>query len=153
DEVNHNGLLRRNDVPRAQFVHGLEQSIVRNLANPAVNPLQWARTEIRLVKWLEPGRQAMVVARHADVDEAEWMKMRWWLSWDGSRWRVYDYEELDGGLRVTALMGTLVGELLAQRPDIAQIERMRDNLHTVLEARAALLKGDLNEGERLLKQA
>jgi tetratricopeptide (TPR) repeat protein len=71
--------------------------------------LRWNSTEIKHVKSLSPD-EVVVIARH-HVDTGASLKMRWWLTRRSGSWRLYDFEDLDVGLRGSTLMCALAGGL------------------------------------------
>ncbi|MHC4861733.1 MAG: tetratricopeptide repeat protein, partial [Planctomycetota bacterium] len=83
----------------ADFTKGLATGITRRFRNEAPF-LLWERQEILLIKLLPGGREAVVLTR-------DWMpgdvtrKARWWLVRSGERWKLYDLEEVDFGIRMS----------------------------------------------------
>ena len=119
----------------------------------------WGDYDIRSVK-LE-GQAIVVLTRHRSKLGGA-VRMRWWLSYDQDAWKIYDWEDIDMGLRVSTLMGlgfgqvhaNLVGETMAMRDalnavfaqDIATADRCLDrvnvgNLPKLLAGAHHMLRG------------
>jgi len=110
DEVKDQGLLPPEVArTRREFLRGMEMGMDRALKQQAELDV-WTSFEIRSLKKLQ-GNEAVVFVRHQAADGTI-TKMRWWVSKRSGQWKVYDYEDLDVGMRVTALVGSLVGSLV-----------------------------------------
>jgi predicted Zn-dependent protease len=88
-----------------QFAAGVKRGMIQALTRPG-NVLAWTQTEVRSVKLAAGGTEAVVIARHRDARFV--LKIRWWLTRAPGDWRVYDFEELDSGLRMSTLMASLL---------------------------------------------
>ncbi len=143
-EFRRAGLLPGIDAREEEAMHAVfSQSFLQALTRPE-QLLQWERTEIRSVKFLaDAPDEAVVIARHRNDDVL--VRMRWWVRRDGGGWRVYDLEDLDTGIRVSTLVGSMIppgGKLVAPEwtkagPWANQVGR-------------ALLSGDLDAAQRAL---
>lgn len=88
---------------RRKFALGLRQGMDRR------SPLfQWKETEIRKVKKLND-EDIVVIARHKNPNHGT-LKMRWWLSRRSGTWKIYDFEDLDTGLRNSTTVASLAGQ-------------------------------------------
>jgi tetratricopeptide (TPR) repeat protein len=81
---------------------GLSQAMV---LNPA---LHWDRVRVQRFYPAQGAPEAVVYVRHWQGPGPESSKIRWWLVRDGARWRFYDLEDLDSGVRVSTSVGTVV---------------------------------------------
>jgi predicted Zn-dependent protease len=152
DECDRTGVLSRHRLHRGQFVSLFRTALLNQFARPELN-MHWDRTEVRRVRWLIPGREAVVVARHReDEGETVWIKMRWWLRWDGSRWKVYDSEDLQAGMRISVMLGSLLNELAARDLDAAGLAAIKQATEAIKEAQAALAGGQVDQAEQALQR-
>jgi tetratricopeptide (TPR) repeat protein len=107
--------------------------------------MAWKDFEIRKVKIL-PAGEALAVVRHGTA-EGLTLKMRWWLVRRPAGWKVYDFEDLDMGTRVTTMMGVAA----AAGPERArEIGRATAALRDVF---VAVNAEDADTAERKLKEA
>jgi predicted Zn-dependent protease len=106
----------------------------------------WGRTEIRSVQMLAGGNEALVIARHRDVNIN---KMRWWVIQEGGVWRVYDFEDVDiTGVRLSGLLGSL-RTLRAGQPEVPPAWAQASA--RIAEGAAAVRRGDYAGARRVLK--
>lgn len=108
---------------RDSFIRGMRTGLQRGLTQNAAL-MQWHVTEIRSAKKL-PNGDLVVIARHRD-DANLRVKMRWWVTRRGNAWRVYDYEDLDMGMRASALFGAIAafphGDILRMARDVQVLQ-------------------------------
>ena len=97
---------RRGDLNR-----GVREGMSKAMAQHAPL-LEWATFEIRRVKKLE-GNEAMVIVRHRTKD-GFFLKMRWWVTKQPGSWKIFDFEDLDGGLRFSTLAADMGKDRLQQ---------------------------------------
>jgi tetratricopeptide (TPR) repeat protein len=58
------------------------------------------KTTIQQLRWSADRKEVVVVASHLSTINQHWYKMRWWMiNKGGATWKVYDFEEIDFGLR------------------------------------------------------
>jgi len=77
---------------------------------------RWARTEVRHVRWSSDRREAMIIGVHRSGDGDELpLRFRWWLVSRPGGWRVYDFEDMQVGLRATRLISALVTPEMIER--------------------------------------
>ena len=75
--------------------------------------MRWPRVQVRHIRFIAEHDEAVVYVSHS-AGEDDRCKIRWWLKRRNGAWRVYDFEDLDIGLRATHIMGSLfVGEMKA----------------------------------------
>lgn len=86
------------------FATGLGEGFVR-----FASLIRWSRHEIKQVKYSDDRREAVLTARHWD-DEGDSSKFRWWVQKRDGRWRIYDFEDLNTGIRSSVILGTLSGK-------------------------------------------
>lgn len=90
---------------RGQFVREFKRGMSQGIT--AGQPgLIWSDAKIKLIRKLDTPGDALVYAAMKSDDLR--LYMRFWIHRDGD-WRIYDYEDLDGGIRMT----TVVTQLLA----------------------------------------
>jgi tetratricopeptide (TPR) repeat protein len=153
DECDREGVLSRLGGRQKAMVPGLRAGVLTQFGRPEANLLQWDRTEVKRVRWLVPAREAVVVARHTeDEDPTLWIKMRWWLRWDGARWKVYDLEDLQAGMRMSLAVGSIAVEMGARKPGMAEIGAMRRAIEGVKEALPAIAAGEFEKAETALQR-
>jgi tetratricopeptide (TPR) repeat protein len=149
-ELDRDGALNRAGVrPDDPTLHqGLRAGMDRNFQMLAA-AIAYDRTEIRTLRWLVPGREAVVVTRHTGkyLDEPVRFKMRWWLTHDGA-WRFYDYEDSSFGGRASILAGSAITELLTRGP--AGAPAVRESFAVFQDAHRAVMAGEFEKADRLL---
>jgi tetratricopeptide (TPR) repeat protein len=128
---------------RAEFVSGLRVGLSQTLAQQAPL-LAWSTFEVRSVKRLQ-GNEAVVIARHRD-DAGNTLKMRWWVTRLPGTWKVYDLEDLDMGVRLSAEMGTAVAGGPGRAAGMAR------HAAVLRDAMVALTRGDVDTAERRLRE-
>lgn len=128
---------------RRGFLKGVEKGMNRAAGQQAVF-LHWTETEIRSVKKLQ-GNEAVVIARHRAANGIIF-KMRWWVSKQTGAWRVFDYEDLDAGMRVTTLVGS-IGQL-----GVAKAAGVAAAVQAVQQAAVATVERNPDAAERHLRR-
>jgi tetratricopeptide (TPR) repeat protein len=128
---------------RRSLVAGLREGIRKSVIQQA-GFLQWDTFEIRNIKKLA-GNEAVVIVRHQTGD-ALTLKMRWWVTKEQGTWQVFDFEDLDVGLRVSTLASSLGAAGLADPGFIQGVNNLRDAL-------VAIAKEDPDTAERKLRAA
>lgn len=84
--------------------------------------------------------------RHTRADGTV-SKMRWWVSKRQGTWRVFDMENLDVGMRITTLAGSIASLGVGEIQNIAQAtNKLRDALLAIA------LQHDVAEADRKLQQ-
>jgi predicted Zn-dependent protease len=125
-----------------QFAAGMRQGMKQSLANHN-SLLAYTSFEIRSVKKL-PDHEAVVIVRHRDGSLTS--KMRWWVTGRSGTWQVYDFEDLDTGMRVSTIIGVITaGGFNNLGETMRAVNGLRD-------ATEALLKEDLDTADRKLKE-
>ena len=113
--------------PRATFLHGFWQIGRRSCGKckghsaapwPTSRLMQWTASDIKHIKRLGAG-ELVVIVRHRN-GEFSGPKLRWWLTSSGGGWKVFDYEDVVSGLRMTAGMGAMLSA-----PNDAEIGRLQ----------------------------
>jgi predicted Zn-dependent protease len=131
---------------RQNAIRTLSDALGRSLEKQAPL-LEWTDFEIRNVKNLA-GNEAVVIVRHA-TDAGVFLKMRWWVTKRSGSWKVYDMEDLDVGLRFSAVGASVAGMGFLQLQDAARAtNHLRDAIHAVVaqdadlaEKKLALIEG------------
>jgi predicted Zn-dependent protease len=125
---------------RGELNRGLRTGMSNALAQQA--PLmEWVDFEIRRVKKLE-GNEAMVIVRHRTSD-GMFLKMRWWVTKRPGSWKIFDFEDLDGGLRFSTLAADVGRDRLQQ--GLSGMEHLR-------QAMLSAANNDADGAERALNQ-
>lgn len=125
---------------RRAFINGMRQGLAVSLKKQAP-VMQWATSEIRKVK--KNGDEAVVIVRHVNAN-GDPLKIRWWVVRRPDGWKVYDFESLDAGMRLSALAASLRGRNVADLNDIGR------SIQALTEANAAAARNDLDGAERQL---
>jgi tetratricopeptide (TPR) repeat protein len=152
-EVDRDGALRRAGLQpdNPSFLLGLRGGLAQSMMHLS-QAIRYDETEVRAVRWLIPGREAVVITRHTvhQEDEVFRFKMRWWLVNDRG-WRVYDIEDVSMGGRVTAESGSVVAELAAGgRFARDRALALQPRIRKFQQAQSALLDGEFDNAERIL---
>ncbi|MBI3412329.1 MAG: tetratricopeptide repeat protein [Planctomycetes bacterium] len=146
DQIVALGVLPQNAVRnRQQFVQGMRQGMAQaNARNPFLqNPaFQWDATEIRNIKKLV-GNEAVVIVRHTAPGGFP-MKLRWWVTKQTGTWKVFDFEDLDTGIRMSAAAATTV------QMGPANAFMIAEHAKVLAAASQALQRNDLESAERNL---
>jgi predicted Zn-dependent protease len=128
---------------RKEFARVLRLGLERHLEKEAAD-MAWKTADLRNIRKM-PDDEAVVIARHHTPDGAV-SKMRWWVTRRSGDWKVYDFEELSCGLRVT---GEMAVALRAGR------ENVRESVRAFVKVREALQavdKGDADKADQKLKE-
>jgi Flp pilus assembly protein TadD len=132
---------------RQDFKRGMGQLGSALVNNPL---MRWDRSEVRRIRWSDDRTEAVVIAVHRDeVDDFPVsIKMRWWLVSRPGGWKVYDLEELDGGMRFTALVtGLMTPGFMANLP------QFQTAATAIRDAVVAVQAGDATAADRALAPA
>lgn len=151
DELDRLGVFAGTD-DRAAFMHDAR---LRNGKTMLANPfLRWEKTEIRRVRWSPDRREAVVIAFHrAAVLENRSLKVRWWLVDGPGGWKLFDFEEMDMGLRGSRVMASF------KSPEV--LREFRNNPSRILNAVTAIReamsainqRNDVDEADQKLQAA
>jgi tetratricopeptide (TPR) repeat protein len=135
--------LNRRD--EAGFATGVRRGLANSLSQPG-NGLAVASVDVKLVKPLPDKTEAVVYLRahHPLIGK---LKYRWWVKKRGSQWRIYDIEDLDGGLRVSNTMAAAVGS--GPAGSVAPWVGEAKNLQGAYQA---LASNDLESAEEAVKK-
>lgn len=111
DSVLERGVLSiSGDEERALFLRGMHSGFEANI--PAISAsLPLDRLRFLSLDPISESRVA-VVTRSFDSDLAISLYMKWWLIRTDGEWQVYDFQDIDSGLRVSALVGVVAGAAL-----------------------------------------
>jgi LSD1 subclass zinc finger protein len=120
----------RNGLGKGMAVHG-----------PIVT---WVRYEIRSVKRVRDD-EAVLIVRHREP-EGGWSKMRWWLIRRQNGWKIYDFEDLDSAIRISATMASAAEGWLGGRAEFARSSPLFQELVQAVAAR------DADAAEKKLQQ-
>lgn len=87
---------------------GAMQSSAQQWFSGAVSPFRWQRASVRKAAVSESGNMAVCFVRAEIDDEGSLGKMRFWMVRHDDGWRVFDWENLNLGIRTTRTMAALV---------------------------------------------
>jgi len=128
---------------RGEFTRGLKTGMKGSVAKWS-QAFQWRSFEIRSVKKLSD-MEAMAIIRHEHPTLGT-LKMRWWVSRREGTWKIFDYEDLDSGMRWSIIAASMM------RQGIGQMAGLAHSLSTLNEAVQAFVAQDVDAAERKLKQ-
>jgi LSD1 subclass zinc finger protein len=135
-------LPRRKTRARRQFIIGLRRGMGQSLVR--ISPaFQWTTSEIRKVKKLND-EECLVVVRHKHPDGSN-LKVRWWLTRRAGVWKIYDFEDLDAGMRFSTTVASFAEQGAGR---FTEIGRAGTNIG---EAFQALIANDIDTAENKLK--
>jgi tetratricopeptide (TPR) repeat protein len=89
---------------RQQFAAGMKVGMTKQAAGGQL-PITWTRADIKHAKWLN-AQEAVVIVRHQDAFGNP-LRIRWWLTKRSGAWQIYDLQDLDAGLRVSTVIGSV----------------------------------------------
>ena len=122
DECIRAGIIEKIGAPnslkvRSELMEGFGSTIGPTLIKKK-DYFAWQSCVLRRVRVSEDGKEAIVIATHymnvaGDITSAP---MRWWLTKKSGSWRIYDFEELQSGLRTTALVVSAMSPELVKNP-------------------------------------
>jgi tetratricopeptide (TPR) repeat protein len=132
------------------FVRGMRLGLVNSFSRDD-GWEGWTATEIKSVKKL--GNDVVVIARHRCKDGSV-EKIRWWLTARSGGWKVYDFEDLNLGLRSSYCMA-LVTRLVFRGDGVdpagqARARQLNEAVRGLTEAHTALSRDDVDTAERKL---
>ncbi|MFP6899510.1 MAG: hypothetical protein VCA36_01120 [Opitutales bacterium] len=97
-----------------------------------VQGIHYERYEIRNIRFLREGKEALVYLGIWDADQVQ-IKMRWWLHRDDGRWRAYDYEVLDMSMRFSTLSGLGMKMADDNDPSIRQFPKLMEGFQQLAQ--------------------
>lgn len=109
---------------KTKIMASMRQELGPALAKQAAQ-LAWTASTLKSVKKIGPS-EVVVIVRHRD-GEVPGMKMRWWVIKKNGVCKVFDYEDLDGGLRMTAGTGAVLAS--TDGPDMQLQQKAIAELH------------------------
>jgi tetratricopeptide (TPR) repeat protein len=147
------GLPRHLVADRRSFIQGIRIGFGRAITEQAVF-LEWTKTEVKHIRKLT-GNEAILIARHS-INNQTSVKMRWWITKRPGQWKVFDFEDLDTGLRFSATAAIVVaGGMKDAHAMGTAVTNLRDALADVIirkDAASATQKLRLAEGVKLPAQ-
>lgn len=124
-----------------RLVKMLRARLVARLLAP-VGGVRWRRQEIRRVRFIRVGTEAVVYTRHWDEDD-ESSKMRWWLFCKDGTWRAYDLEFLELSMRVSTGMGMGMKMADGDDPSAKSLPALMQAIQKVAAGQTEAALGDL----------
>lgn len=147
DEMRSLGLLgplsRQN---RADLAGGFQAGMRKSLSQP-FNGLRVTGVEIKNIRSLG-ATDALVYLRATHEVIPGKLKFRWWVCKRMGRWRIYDHEDLDSGIRLTNAMGMA----LAGSGSSPQIAPWVNHGPKLQQAMQALAQQDLDGCQKLINE-
>jgi hypothetical protein len=126
-------------------LEGFKKGLTKNFTeNPGYK--RFRKMVLKRVKRLESDEEALAYTIHRD-DDGTAIKMRWWMRKSGDRWRIYDLEDLDGGIRLSAGMSVAFEFLLGEKPD----PRIEQTMKTMGAATRLIIAKRFDDAEPLLR--
>jgi tetratricopeptide (TPR) repeat protein len=119
--------------------------------NTFVELRAWNTSEIHKVKKLSDVT-VVVIARHRNPNGTS-QKMRWWVTRRFGTWKIYDLEDLDVGLRMSTVMGSLAeqGRAMLGQPRLDMLPEAAVAAQNLKAAQQALdAQQNPNAAEQLL---
>ena len=122
--------------------HGIRQIVSQNR-----HLEKWGEFEIQKAELIDD-TEGVVILRHLVAETGDVLHSRWWLSRQSGKWLIYDMEDLDCGLPMSALVAYLY-----LPADAAQLPRIRA-LKALHDARMAIarVERDLDTAAKKLKE-
>lgn len=128
---------------RKRMAAGLRTGMGRMLrAEGALQP--WDTTEVRMVRPAETPGDIIVYSKLRSADGAT--RMRWWMH-KTDKLRIYDFEDVDAGLRASSIMGRLIAG-----PDPRDIVTLQQDIQALNQSVVALARSDAEAAEKALSQ-
>lgn len=121
------------------------------LINLRQNPaLSWDSHQVKKVTMSENRREAVVydLQFHGQGPARFSIKMRWWMCKDAGQWKVWDFEALEEGMRLTSNMDAAMAAAVAGG---TQGQTITQGATEIRNADAYLRKGDYPNAEKRLK--
>ena len=128
------------------FLRGTEKGLAQSIRALAGSLLQWKGVQVVRVRFLpaRPEAEAFTWVR-LGVARA---KFRFWLIKEGASWKVFDFESIEDGLRITTAMASVAGSAF----DPAGSAKIQRAVRAVKEA-VALMTTDLDKAAAVLRRA
>ncbi len=126
DECIRAGIIEKIGAPNSLRVRSELMEAFGNTIGPSLikkkEYFSWQSCVLRRVRVTEDGKQAIVIATHymTDAGDTTSIPMRWWLTKKSGAWCIYDLEELQSGLRITALLVSAMSPELVKNPQLFQ---------------------------------
>jgi tetratricopeptide (TPR) repeat protein len=139
-------------VARHTFVQSIRTDLVTHLNNRELVTL-WDKFDIKHVRHLGDD-ELVVIVRHRGLDRSI-VKMRWWLTGSSGPWQVYDFVDLDVGMRHSLFWG--LPERMRYRGRTydaagdARCQEVQKAMVAVSDAKGLLGRPDLDTAERRLQ--
>jgi tetratricopeptide (TPR) repeat protein len=127
---------------RTQFNQGVTTSLQVAQGNIFQTGGEYEVRSLRLL----PGGEAVAYTRLVSEFDTV-VKTRWWLTSDGTRWRVFDWEDLDMSMRATALMAVTMRAIL----DGGRMPRWTKEFERFQEASSHLGNEQWAQGQAVLE--
>ncbi len=91
---------------RRAFSEGLQRGILRSLSHTDA-PIGWREVEVKHIRPADLPGEIVIYTRHRSERRNATAHFRWWLKRTGKRWQIYDYQDLDSGIRFSTMTGIL----------------------------------------------
>lgn len=137
------GLKKPED--RKKFFQGIREGLARSFKGPGSSVFKYFGVRVTRLTASADGQILLAYARHDQDDEGSLQKVRWWLIRSAKGWRIYDWENLNAGIRMSALLVTMLPQ--AQAGTVPPWMRRIDEFSA---ARATVDQGDFTTGRTRL---
>lgn len=137
------GFPRLTQLEKARFITGIVRGITENAVGTVV--YHWQSVQLRKVQPSDDGEDMIVYSRHFNdpVGRTHW---RWWMTRVDGRWRIYDQEEFQTGLRMTTAI--CQGLSVADRP--GGTEGLRSRMSDLALASNLMLRGQTEQAAKIM---
>lgn len=132
---------------RKKFFSGIREGFAKSINGPASSQFKYFGVRVTRVNASSDGRILLAYARHDLDGEGSLMKVRWWLIRSDKGWRVYDWENLNNGVRMSTTLMNMLPQ--ARMNTVPPWLRRMEEFGT---ARAVVEQGDFKSGRQRLNR-
>ncbi len=134
----------------ADYIRGLEKGMVDSITQNAHNQmLHWMSVRVFRVTF-QPERGEAQVFCSVRLGGGVSAKFRFWLIKEGDSWRVFDWESMEEGIRVSVLLSSMIGATGNQPRRAQELEQLGGLLQ---QAMLKTNEGDLDGAKTAIARA
>lgn len=141
------------DMPRnfnwPAFKEGAAGSFDTNFAE-MTNQFAHDACQIKMIQPLNIDGRVLVYARLHHYEVGSSVKARFWLYRDQGRVKIYDFEEIESGHRITAALVNFLRTEVNANLTMAKAQKLRTNSQRLLQVRDHILQTDYESANRIL---
>ncbi|MGH7138904.1 MAG: tetratricopeptide repeat protein, partial [Pirellulales bacterium] len=126
-------------------LEGFREGVTGGFAKQALLA-NYVSAEIKRVKFLGSRDEAIVFSQHRTA-EGLGAKMRWWVTRSRGKWKIYDFEDLDRGIRSSASVAAVIDT--GGKQGLAP--RQSEVVSAVTAANALLVQKQFDQVEELVR--